>query len=232
MTIRILLADDDFLVRRGLAMLLSAQPGMELVGEATDGVEAVALARQLVPDIVLMDIQMPGLDGVEATARITADDFGPDPSRTVSVLVITGFSADEAVLFAALRAGASGFVMKDSVPTDLVTAIERVARGDSYLDASVTHTVIADIRARPVPAKPVPGILDRLTPREREILALVAHGFTNQDIADELTVAVATVRTHVSRILIKADCCTRAQAVVVAYQNRLVTPGEEPPSAR
>ena len=227
MTARVLLADDQPLVLGGLTMLLSAQPGMEVVGEAHDGVEAVALARQLRPDVVVMDVDMPRIDGVEATRQITADDFLAETDCTIRTLVITGLADDELV-FSALRAGASGFLLKTTASAELPAAINRILSGDNYLDASVTRSVVADIVARPVPARPEPGIIDRLTPREREILKLMAYGLTNTDIADRLTVAAATVKTHVSRILMKLEVSDRTQAVVAAYQNKLVSPGQEP----
>lgn len=226
MTARVLLADDQPLVLGGLTMLLSAQPGMEVVGEAHDGSEAIALARQLRPDVVVMDVDMPRVDGVEATRQITADDFLPETDRTIRTLVITGLADDELV-FSALRAGASGFLLKTTASAELPAAINRILAGDNYLDASVTRSVVADIVARPVPARPEPGILDRLTPREREILKLMAYGLTNADIAERLTVATATVKTHVSRVLMKLDVDDRTQAVVAAYQNRLVSAGED-----
>ncbi|WP_436536334.1 response regulator [Actinoplanes sp. HUAS TT8] len=223
MPITLLLTDDQTLIRSGLAMMLSVHPELEVVGEAGSGDEAIALTRELTPDVVLMDLNMPGMDGIEATRQLTADDFTPDPDYTAKVLVLTGLGDDEHV-YAALRAGASGFVLKAAAPAELTTAIECVARGNGYLAPSITRGVIAGIATRPSPARPTAGILDRLTPREREILTLIAYGLTNEEIAAQLHLAMATVKTHVCRILMRMEVHDRAQAVVVAYQNRLVTP--------
>jgi DNA-binding NarL/FixJ family response regulator len=228
MPITVLLADDQALFRSGLRMVLSVHPDLEVVGEAGDGAEAVTLARELTPDVVVMDLGMPGMDGVEATCRLTADDFTSDPDYTAKVLVLTGLGDDENV-FAALRAGASGFLLKDAAPAELATAISCVARGNGYLTPTVTRGVIAGISARPCSTGPVAGLLDRLTAREREILVLMAHGLTNEDIAGRLHLAMGTVKTHVCRIIMRLEVHDRTQAVVVAYQNKLVLPGDEPP---
>lgn len=230
MPITVVLADDQVLIRSGLSMMLSVHPEIEVVGEAGDGAETVLLTRELVPDVVVMDIDMPVMNGIEATRQVTADDFAPDPDRTAKVLVLTGLGNDDNV-FAALRAGASGFLLKDAAPAELATAIECVAKGDGYLAPSVTRGVIAGFAARPERARPVTGILDRLTPREREILTLMAHGLTNEDIAARLHLAMATVKTHVCRIIMRLEVHDRTQAVVAAYQNKLVIPGGDPPVA-
>jgi DNA-binding NarL/FixJ family response regulator len=228
MPITLLLTDDQALVRSGLALMLSVHPDLEVVGEAGSGEEAIALARELTPDVVLMDLSMPGgMGGIEATRQLTGDDFTPDPDYTVKVLVLTGLGDDENV-HAALRAGASGFVLKDAAPAELTTAIECVARGNGYLAPDITRGVIASIATRPSPARPMTGVLDRLTPREREILTLMAYGLTNEEIAAQLFLAMATVKTHVCRIMMRLDVHDRSQAVVVAYQNELVKPGGRP----
>ncbi|MEV6345586.1 response regulator transcription factor [Actinoplanes sp. NPDC051851] len=225
----LLLVDDQVLVRSGLRMMLSVHPDLEVIGEASNGAEAVTLARELTPDVVLMDLDMPVMDGVEATGRLTADDFTADPDYTVKVLVLTGLGDDEHV-FSALRAGASGFVLKDAAPTELTEAIGCVARGNGYLAPAVTPGVIAGIVTRPTPATgPVAGVLDRLTAREREILVLMAHGLTNEEIATRLHLAMATVKTHVCRVIMRLEVHDRTQAVVVAYQNKLVVPGGQRP---
>lgn len=222
MTIRVLLADDQKMVRSGLAMLLSAA-GLTVVGEAADGSQAVDLARQLEPDVVIMDLAMPVMDGVEATRRLTADDFLPTGATTVKVLVLTTFSAHEQV-YEALRAGASGFLLKDGAATDLVTAVTEVHAGNAYLDPAVTPAVIAELAHRRPPTGPIPGLLDRLTKREKEILTLMAYGLSNRNIAGQLVLSEATVKTHVSRVIMKLDADGRTQAVVAAYQNHLVVP--------
>jgi DNA-binding NarL/FixJ family response regulator len=221
MPITVLLADDQALIRNGLCMMLSVHPDLDVVGEAGNGAEAVMMTRELTPDVVVMDLGMPVMDGIEATRRLTADNFTPDPDYTAKVLILTGLGDDEND-YAALRAGASGFVLKDAAPAELATAVACVANGNGYLAPAVTRGVIAGIATRPSPARPVPGILDRLTPREREILTLMAGGLTNEDIATRLHLAMATVKTHVCRIIMRLEVHDRTQAVVVAYQNNLM----------
>lgn len=223
--IRVLLADDHPLFRGGLLMLLSAHPRIQVVGEAGDGAQAVVMARRLQPDVVVMDLDMPHLDGVAATRQLTSDDFTGDPGRTIRIIILTGLGSTPEAVCAALRAGASGYLLKDAAPTELVTAIESVADGLAYLAPNVTPGVIADIASRPVPGRPAPGILDRLTAREREILAQMAYGLSNDDIAGRFHLSVATVRTHACRILNKLEVRDRAGAVVVAYQSGLVLAG-------
>ena len=217
MTIRVALADDQPLVRAGFLALLSHTDGVDVVGEAADGHQAVALARHERPDVLLMDIRMPGIDGIEATRRICSD-----PALAgVRVVVLTTFELDEYV-FAALRAGASGFLIKDIEPDDLRAAVRVVASGDALLAPSVTRTLIASFAA--TPQRP-PGAADRLaalTEREREITALVAHGMTNADIAARLVISPATAKTHVIRAMTKVGARDRAQLVVFAYQSGLV----------
>ena len=231
MTVRVLVVDDQPLVRAGLAMLLRAEVGVEVVGEAGDGREAVLLAKDLQPDIVLMDIRMPVVDGVEATRRIASDQFQVDPDRPIRVLILTTYNLDEAV-YSALRAGASGFLLKDAAPRDLMSAVHAVAAGDAWLDPAVTRALLAEFAARPDPWVPREGELANLTQREREVLVLVAHGMSNAEIADWLFLGEATVKTHLGRVLMKLDVRDRAQAIVAAYQGGLVVPGSGPPSRK
>lgn len=223
MTIRVLLADDQPLVRTGIAMLLTAEPDIQVAGEAGDGDQAIALARSAQPDVVLMDVRMPGTDGVEATRRITADGFSDSHDRPLKVLMLTTYHIDEAV-YAALRAGASGFLLKDAAPTELVAAVRAVATGDAWLHPAVARGLLAEFAARPEAKLPAPAALARLTTREREVLALVAQGLSNMEIAAEIFVGEATVKTHFGRILMKLGLRDRAQAVATAYQCGLVQP--------
>jgi DNA-binding NarL/FixJ family response regulator len=218
--IRVLVADDQTLVRAGFRVLVDSAPDQEVVGEAGNGREAVELARSARPDVVLMDIRMPVLDGLEATRRIVADEL----LAGVRVLVLTTFDLDEYV-YQALRAGASGFLLKDTPPADLLAAIRVVAAGDALLAPAVTRRLIAEFARRPEPSPVTPAALAGLTDREREVLALVARGLTNAEIADQLVVSAATTKTHVSRILAKLQARDRAQLVMLAYETGLVTPG-------
>jgi DNA-binding NarL/FixJ family response regulator len=215
---RVVLADDQALLRAGFRALISAEEDIEVVGEAEDGDAAVEICRKVVPDVVLMDIRMPGLDGIEATARIAADER----LATVKVVILTTFESDENV-FAALRAGASGFLVKDTEPADLLRAIRVVAGGDALLSPSVTRRLVADFATRPKDNRRSPQ-LDALTEREREVMSLVATGLSNDEIADRLVVSPATVKTHVSRTMGKLGAHDRAQLVVFAYESALVTP--------
>ncbi|MCW2930350.1 MAG: DNA-binding response regulator [Actinomycetia bacterium] len=217
--IRVVLADDQPLVRAGFAMILGAEDDIEVVGEADDGAAAVAQARRLAPDVVLMDIRMPGVGGLEATRLIAGDD----DLAAVRVLVLTTFELDEYV-FEALRSGASGFLVKHTQPAELIRAVREVARGEALLSPSVTRRLIAEFTARPVRPALVPASMEVLTEREREIVALVAQGLTNDEIAAELVVSPATARTHVSRAMIKLRARDRAQLVVFAYQSGLARP--------
>jgi DNA-binding NarL/FixJ family response regulator len=218
--IHVLLAEDQAIVRAGFRALLDAEPDLEVAGEAANGREAVDLTRQLNPDLVVMDIRMPELDGLEATEQITSD---PALSST-RILVLTTFELDEYV-FGALRAGASGFLLKGGEPADLLSAIRLVAAGEALLAPSVTKRLIEAYMAQPGPAAPmVPSGLDELTPRELEILQEVAQGHTNREIADALYLSPLTVKTHVSRILTKLHARDRVQLVVIAYQAGIAPP--------
>jgi DNA-binding NarL/FixJ family response regulator len=215
--IRIVIVDDQALIRGGLKALIDATEGLEVVGEAADGEAAIRTVRDTRPDVVLMDIRMPGMDGLEATRHITAD---------TKVLVLTTFEIDEYV-FEALRAGASGFLLKEEEPTEILRAIRVVAAGESLLSPSVTRRVVETFVSGP--AIDVPA-LDELTEREREIVALAGTGLSNQEIADKLVISPATARTHVSRAMLKLGARDRAQLVVFAYESGLVNRGIRPSS--
>jgi DNA-binding NarL/FixJ family response regulator len=219
MTIRVLLADDQAVVRAGFRTILAAEPDMEVVGEASDGAQAVRMARQLRPDIVLMDIRMPGVDGISATEALAGDDV-EDP---VTVLAVTTFDLDEYV-FGALRGGASGFLLKDVEPDELVAAVRTVAEGHGLVAPQVTRRLIAEF-ARTRRPQPEQTLLDQLTEREHETLLWVARGLSNSEIADRLMVGPATIKTHVGNVLAKLQCRDRVQAVVFAYENGIVEPG-------
>jgi DNA-binding NarL/FixJ family response regulator len=222
MTIRVLLADDQTLIRAGFRVLVESAPDLEVVGEATTGREAVDLARSLRADVVLMDIRMPELDGIEATRLITADE----DMAGVRVLILTTFEIDENVL-RALRAGASGFLSKGVEPADLLDAIRVVAAGEALLSPKATRSLIARFLDQPEPgALPAPARLDNLTDREREVLALVAAGLSNDEIAERLYVSPLTAKTHVNRAMTKLGARDRAQLVVIAYQTGLVRPAQ------
>jgi DNA-binding NarL/FixJ family response regulator len=217
--IRILVADDQMLVRAGFRALLGAEDGIEVVGEAADGEQAVSLARSQRPDVVLMDIRMPGLDGLEASRRILSDPALVD----VRVVILTTFETDE-YIFEAIRLGASGFLVKDTEPADLIKAIRVVAAGESLLSPGVTRRLIEEFAKRAKEPLALPGIGD-LTEREREVMGLVALGLSNDEIAQRLVVSPATAKTHVSRIMIKLGARDRAQLVVFAYESGLARPG-------
>ena len=220
MTIRVVVADDQALVRAGFRMLIDVEPDIEVVGEAADGVEAVEVVRRTRADVVLMDVRMPKVDGIEATRRICADPA----TAGARVVILTTFDLDEYV-FSAVRAGASGFLLKDTPPAELLTAVRVVAGGDALLAPSVTRALIAEFARQPSPDDGPPPQLDLLTDREREVLVLVAQGLSNAEIAETLVVGHATAKTHVSRLLLKLGARDRAQLVMLAYESGLVVPG-------
>jgi DNA-binding NarL/FixJ family response regulator len=217
--IRVLLADDQQLVRAGFRALLDAQDDVEVVGEASDGAEAIALTRRMTPDIVLMDIRMPNVDGLEATRAIAADER----LASTKVVILTTFELDEYV-FEALRVGASGFLVKHTEPVELLRAVRAVAAGDALLSPSVTRRLIGEFATRAKEPQRLPT-LDVLTDREREVMTLVAEGLTNEEIGERLFVSPATAKTHVSRAMVKLGARDRAQLVVFAYEAGLVRPG-------
>ncbi len=217
--IRVLLADDQALVRAGFAALLDAADGIEVVGEAADGAEAVRLASQLRPDVVLMDIRMPRLDGIEATRQIAAQ-----PALAgVHVVILTTFDLDEYV-FEGIRAGAAGFLVKDTDAAELIKAVQVAADGAALLSPTVTHRLIAEFATRTREARKIPGV-NELTPREREVVTLVAQGLSNEEIAGRLYLSVSTAKTHTARSMTKLGARDRAQLVVLAYEAGLVRPG-------
>jgi len=220
MSIRVVVADDQVLVRAGFRLLVDSAADLEVVGEAADGAEAVELARRERPEVVLMDIRMPRMDGLEATRCIAADEL----LAGVRVLMLTTFDLDEYV-YQALRAGASGFLLKDTPPADLLAAVRVVAAGDALLAPGITRRLIAEFARRPDPTPVAPAALEALTDREREVLGLVAHGLSNSEIAERLVVSPATSKTYVSRLLAKLGARDRAQLVAIAYETGLVTPG-------
>ena len=217
--IRVLLADDQALVRAGFAALLDAQSDIQVVGEASDGEEAVRLARELGPDVVLMDIRMPGLDGLQATRQIASDER----LASLRVVILTTFELDEYV-FEAMRAGASGFLVKHTEPVELVRAVRVVATGDALLSPSVTRRLISEFATR-AKAPPPAASLDVLTERERELVGLVGEGLSNDEIAQRLVLSPATVKTHINRSMMKLGARDRAHLVVFAYEAGLVRPG-------
>ncbi len=214
--IRVVVADDQALLRGSFRMLIDTADGLQTVGEAGNGVEAIELVRREQPDVALMDVRMPEMDGIEATRQICA-------STNTRVLMLTTFDLDSYV-YGALRAGASGFLLKDTPPADLLSAIRIIAAGESLLSPTVTRRLIAEFTSRPEPANATARELDGVTDREREVLALIARGLSNTEIADHLHVGLATVKTHVSRLLSKLQARDRAQLVIVAYETALITP--------
>ncbi len=223
MSVRVLLVDDQALIRTGFRMILGAEEDIEVVGECADGTQAIDSVKRLKPDVVLMDIRMPEMDGIEATRRIIQADGDP----SVRVLMLTTFDLDEYV-YDALRAGASGFLLKDVPADQLVQGIRLVASGDALLAPSVTRRLIEEFSRGPRSRQEKPAALGELTPRELEVFTLMARGMSNQEIADELVVSETTVKTHVARVLMKLGVRDRVQAVVLAYESGLVAPGQAP----
>ena len=220
-TTRCLIADDQAMVREGFAAVLTAQPGLQVVGLAADGADAVRQVRHMEPDVVLMDVRMPVMDGLQATREILGAGTG---SALPRVLMLTTFDLDDYV-YAALRAGASGFLLKDATAAELVTAVRVVAAGEALLAPSVTRRLIADFARQQQSDQPPPPALDALTQRETEVLRLIARGLSNTEISNTLVIAEQTTKTYVGRILAKLNLRDRAQAVVVAYETGLITPG-------
>jgi DNA-binding NarL/FixJ family response regulator len=218
-SIRVLIVDDQVLVRAGFRALLDAQQDIDVVGEAADGAEAERLTRNLKPDVILMDIRMPGVDGLEATRSIAADE---DLSG-VRIIILTTFDLDEYV-FEALRVGASGFLVKNTEPTELIHAVRAVTAGDALLSPGVTKRLVAEFASKTKEPRPT-SELNALTDREREVMGLVAEGLSNEEIAERLVVSPATAKTHVSRAMVKLGARDRAQLVVIAYESGLVRPG-------
>jgi DNA-binding NarL/FixJ family response regulator len=218
--IRVLVADDQALVRGSFRLLVDTAPDLQVIGEAATGAEAVEIATREKPDVLLMDIRMPGMDGIEATRQIT----GSEQTGAARVLILTTFDLDEYV-YAALRAGASGFLLKDTPPADLLAAIRVIAAGDALLAPAVTRRLIAEFARRPEPGQQPAVTLEGVTDREREVLTLIARGLSNAEIAQALHVTMATAKTHVGRLLGKLGARDRAQLVMVAYETGLVQPG-------
>ncbi|MFF7729976.1 response regulator [Streptomyces sp. NPDC008001] len=224
MTIKVIIVDDQAMVRAGFAALLAAQPDIDVVGDAADGRQGLEVSRSTHPDVVLMDVRMPEMDGLEAARQLLSPP--PGVTHRPKVLMLTTFDVDDYV-YEALRAGASGFLLKDAPPADLISAVRVVAAGEALLAPSVTRRLIADFaKQRPAPRKGGPALrLNGLTPRETEVLGLIARGLSNQEIAATLVLAEQTVKTHIGRVLAKLDLRDRAQAVIFAYESGLVAPG-------
>ena len=221
--IRVVVVDDQPLVRAGIVMLVNAEDDITVVAEATDGKDALAKIRAERPDVVLMDVRMPGTDGVAATRAVVEEGLTAQNGQPIGVIILTTYHIDEAV-YAALRAGASGFLLKDAAPAEIVNAIRAVVGGEAWLDPAVARRLIDEFAARPEPHTPTPAEMAQLTPREREVLSLMARGLSNADVATELFISEATVKTHLARVMMKLGVREKAQAVAAAYQTGLVQP--------
>ncbi|HEX6405072.1 MAG TPA: response regulator transcription factor [Pseudonocardiaceae bacterium] len=221
--IRVVVVDDQPLVRAGIVMLINAEDDITVVAEAADGAEALTQIRSQRPDVVLMDVRMPGTDGVTATRAVVDEGLTAPSGQPIGVIILTTYHIDEAV-YAALRAGASGFLLKDAAPAEIVHAIRSVVAGEAWLDPAVARRLIDEFAARPEPHTPTPAEMAQLTPREREVLSLMARGLSNADVATELFISEATVKTHLARVMMKLGVREKAQAVAAAYQTGLVQP--------
>lgn len=221
--IRVVVVDDQPLVRAGIVMLINAEDDITVVAEAADGAEALTKIRAERPDVVLMDVRMPGTDGVTATRAVVDEGLTAHSGQPIGVIILTTYHIDEAV-YAALRAGASGFLLKDAAPAEIVNAIRSVVAGEAWLDPAVARRLIDEFAARPEPHTPTPAEMAQLTPREREVLSLMARGLSNADVATELFISEATVKTHLARVMMKLGVREKAQAVAAAYQTGLVQP--------
>ena len=221
--IRVVVVDDQPLVRAGIVMLVNAEDDITVIAEAADGAEALTQIRAHRPDVVLMDVRMPGTDGVAATRAVVDEGLTAHSGQPIGVIILTTYHIDEAV-YAALRAGASGFLLKDAAPAEIVNAIRSVVAGEAWLDPAVARRLIDEFAARPEPHTPTPAEMAQLTPREREVLSLMARGLSNADVAAELFISEATVKTHLARVMMKLGVREKAQAVAAAYQTGLVQP--------
>ncbi|MGH3787698.1 MAG: response regulator [Pseudonocardiaceae bacterium] len=221
--IRVVVVDDQPLVRAGIVMLVNAEDDITVVAEAADGQEALTQVRAQRPDVVLMDVRMPGTDGVAATRAMVEEGLTAQSGQPVGIIILTTYHIDEAV-YAALRAGASGFLLKDAAPAEIVNAVRSVVAGEAWLDPAVARRLIDEFAARPEPHTPTPAEMAQLTPREREVLSLMARGLSNADVAVELFISEATVKTHLARVMMKLGVREKAQAVAAAYQTGLVQP--------
>jgi DNA-binding NarL/FixJ family response regulator len=222
--IQVLVVDDQPLVRAGLAMLLNAENDVTVVAQAANGDDALRQARVHRPNVILMDVRMPGTDGVEATRAVMAEDLTAHNGQPIAVIILTTYDIDEAV-YAALRAGASGFLLKDAAPDEIVAAIRAVATGEAWLDPAVTRRLIGEFASRPEQQISTPAVMAELTPREREVLILLAQGMSNAQVSKKLVISDATVKTHLAHVMTKLGVREKAQAVVAAYQAGLVLPG-------